>query len=115
MNETTDIRELIPEFFYLPELFLNVNQINFGNKNEIVENSNCILPSWSKNNPYLFIIKNKLALESDFVSLLINNWIDLIFGYKQKGEEAIKAMNLFFNFTYEDGINIEKYTNNQED
>jgi len=38
MNETTDIRELIPEFFYLPELFLNVNQINFGNKNEIVEN-----------------------------------------------------------------------------
>ena len=78
------------------KLFLNINQINFGSDNKIVKDSNCILPNWSKNNPYLFIIKNRLALESDYVSKHINNWIDLIFGYKQKGEEAIKAMNLFF-------------------
>ena len=115
MNETTDIRELIPEIFYLPELFLNINQLNFGSDNKIVKDSNCILPNWSKNNPYLFIIKNRLALESDYVSKQINNWIDLIFGYKQKGEEAIKAMNLFFHFTYEDAINIDKYINNKED
>lgn len=33
------------------------------------------------------------ALESDYVSKNLNHWIDLIFGYKQRGEEALKANN----------------------
>lgn len=33
------------------------------------------------------------ALESDYVSDNLNHWIDLIFGYKQRGDEAIKANN----------------------
>ena len=36
------------------------------------------------------------ALESDYVSNNLNNWIDLIFGYKQRGEEAIKSFNCKF-------------------
>ena len=115
MNETTDIRELIPEFFFLPEMFINFNKINFFNdKKNNLENINDInindfeYPTWSKNNPNLFIIKNRLALESDFVSDNISNWVDLIFGFKQKGEEAEKAKNLFFDFTYEKSIDIDK-------
>lgn len=54
-----------------------------------------------------------MELESDYVSTHINNWIDLIFGYKQKGEEAVKALNTFYYLTYEnaidwDGIKNEK-------
>ena len=30
LNDHADVREIVPEFFYLPELFLNSNQINFG-------------------------------------------------------------------------------------
>ena len=112
MNENTDIRELIPEFFYLPEMFINFNKINFLNDKinlEKLNDSNDFeYPNWSKNNPNLFVIKNRLALESDFVSNNLNDWIDLIFGYKQKGEEAEKAKNLFFDFTYENAIDIEK-------
>ena len=112
MNETTDIRELIPEFFFLPEMFINFNRINFLNDKINLKKLNDIkdfeYPIWSKNNPNLFIIKNRLALESDFVSDNINDWIDLIFGCKQKGEEAEKAKNLFFDFTYENSIDIEK-------
>ena len=26
----TDVRELIPEFFYLPEMFLNLEKYDFG-------------------------------------------------------------------------------------
>ena len=36
------------------------------------------------------------ALESDYVSENLNIWIDLIFGYKQRGEEAIKNFNCKF-------------------
>ena len=115
MNENTDVRELIPEFYFLPEMFVNLNKINFG-KNDEEEKSQVPpddfeYPKWSKNNPSLFIIKNRLALESDFVSENLNDWIDLIFGYKQKGVEAEKATNLFFDFTYEGSIDINKYKN----
>ena len=31
--EKCDVRELIPEFYFLPELFLNINKLNFGKIN----------------------------------------------------------------------------------
>jgi len=29
-EEMADVRELTPEFFYLPEMFLNINGYQFG-------------------------------------------------------------------------------------
>ena len=40
-----------------------------------------------------FINKLRAALESEYVSQNIHHWIDLIFGYKQRGEESEKAHN----------------------
>lgn len=31
----------------------------------------------------------------------LHEWIDLIFGFKQRGEEAINALNVFYYCTYE--------------
>lgn len=44
------------------------------------------------------------ALECDYVSKNLNNWIDLIFGYLNKGKNAERANNLFHYLTYEDNL-----------
>lgn len=41
------------------------------------------------------------ALESPHVSKRLHLWIDLVFGYLQRGKAAIEADNLFYHLTYE--------------
>ncbi|MEQ2228633.1 hypothetical protein ILYODFUR_010795, partial [Ilyodon furcidens] len=51
----------------------------------------------------LFLLQ---ALESEFVSCQLHQWIDLIFGYKQQGPEAARALNVFYYLTYEGAVNL---------
>jgi len=106
-----DVRELTPEFFFLPEIFLNINNLNMGLRSDgdtpKQPVGNVQLPDWCDNNPYDYIIKIRTALESEEISLAINDWIDLIFGYKQKGKEAENNFNMFHHLSYEDAVKIE--------
>jgi hypothetical protein len=104
----SDVKELIPEFFYLPEFLINTNQVNFGNKQGGTSVNDLILPSWANNDPYEFIRLHRMALESVYVSEHLHEWIDLIFGHKQTGPEAEKAMNVYYYLTYEGAIDIDK-------
>lgn len=53
------------------------------------------LPPWARNDPRLFILIHRQALESDQVSQTLCQWIDLVFGLKQKGKAAVQAINVF--------------------
>ena len=107
---TTDVRELIPEFFYLPQMFLNENKFNFGKKQtgEVIDN--VLLPRWAKGDPRLFIKLHREALESEYVSANLHHWIDLIFGYKQQGDAAAQALNVFHYLSYEGAVDLDKIT-----
>ena len=105
-TQKSDLRELIPEIFCFPEMFKNNNDFNFGNalnnkSNKIERVDNVSLPNWC-DNEYSFIYKFRLSLESKIVSLKLNDWFDLIFGYYQKDEKAKSKHNLFSIYTYED-------------
>lgn len=89
-----NVKELIPEFFYLPEMFsssLGLPEVE--------------LPPWARSTEH-FVRCHRMALESELVSCQLHQWIDLIFGYKQRGPEAISAVNTFYYLTYQGNVNL---------
>nr|XP_009936431.1 PREDICTED: neurobeachin [Opisthocomus hoazin] len=108
-RDTSDVKELIPEFYYLPEMFVNSNGYNLGIREDEVIVNDVDLPPWAKK-PEDFVRINRMALESEFVSCQLHQWIDLIFGYKQRGPEAVRALNVFHYLTYEGSVNLDSIT-----
>ena len=109
LSTTLDNKEMIPEFFFLPEFLLNLNNFDFGKTQTEELVKDVILPVWSYNDPRFFVLFNRKAIESHFSSTNIHEWINLIFGYKQRGKYAEEALNLFYNFTYEKAVDINNY------
>ncbi|CAK9065751.1 unnamed protein product, partial [Durusdinium trenchii] len=95
-ESTTSLMELIPEFFILPAEWLQ-------NSLQIVTPERPLgdveLPRWASS-VIDFICQMRAALESEHVSQCLPAWIDLIFGYKQSGEAAVKADNVFHPVCY---------------
>ena len=108
-----DVRELIPEFYTLPEMFLNKNNLNLtqgkldadGKKIEV---NDVELPPWCNNISFNFISEMRRNLEKN--ELKINKWIDLIFGCLQRGEKAEENHNIFMAHSYEDMVKIDSVT-----
>ena len=111
----SDVRELIPEFFYLPEFLTNMNGYNFGERQGGAGKvDHVILPPWAKGDPKIFIAKHREALESPYVSQNLHQWIDLIFGYKQRGEAAVESLNVFHPLSYKGAKDLDNITDPQE-
>ncbi|KAM9447222.1 WD repeat and FYVE domain-containing protein 3 isoform 4-T5 [Clarias gariepinus] len=105
-HNMADVKELIPEFFYLPEFLLNSNNFDLGSKQNGTKLGDVILPPWAKGDPREFIRVHRQALECDYVSAHLHEWIDLIFGYKQQGPPAVEAVNVFHHLFYEGQVDI---------
>jgi len=95
----SDVKELIPQLFYLPELFANKEGFNLGRRQNGEVVSDVEMPEWSKD-PRTFVKIHRQALESPMVRQELSHWIDLVFGFKQTGQEAVDAVNVFHPATY---------------
>jgi len=139
----SDVKELIPEFFYLPDFLENQNHFDMGSTQRgkrvdvrcissprvspwdshcafrslrhLFQLTRCMccvfeqdveLPPWANNDARTFVRLHRQALESEYVSNNLHHWIDLIFGFKQKGEEAEKAQNVYYYLTYEGTVDV---------
>ena len=111
-----DNRELVPEFFYLSESYLNLNYNNYGIRVDNVHINNIVFDKYfneNKNiNPFQFMIRYRKLLESSEVTKLIPLWIDNIFGVNQLNDKK-EDCNLFSKYSYAELMDfskiIEKY------
>ena len=88
--QKSDIKEFIPEFYYFPEMFLNISNINLGEFRDKTLVNDVEIPK-EINSVEKFVIDMYNKLEGSRVSEKIGNWIDLIFGVNQKCDnEEIK-------------------------
>ena len=110
-SQKGDVRELIPEFFYLPEMFRNINKLNMGKLENGEQVGDVLTPC--DDNPYDFIMTMRSCLENDKLSYKIQEWIDLIFGYKSRGKEAERVKNIYKEASYQETIDINKIENKE--
>ena len=71
-------------------MFTNMNGYKLGAQEDGSMVGDVELPPWASTADE-FVRINRQALESEFVSCQIHQWIDLIFGYKQRGESTHTA------------------------
>eukprot|EP01059_Diplonema_ambulator_P010129 TRINITY_DN20114_c0_g1_i1.p1 TRINITY_DN20114_c0_g1~~TRINITY_DN20114_c0_g1_i1.p1 ORF type:complete len:3142 (+),score=853.36 TRINITY_DN20114_c0_g1_i1:147-9572(+) len=102
-GSNTDVKELIPEFYTSSEFLLNTNALNLGANREGIVLGDVVLPPWATS-PEHFIAVQRAALESEYVSTHLHQWLDLVFGSAQLGEEAQKKLNVFYHLSYEGGL-----------
>ena len=122
----SDLRELIPEFFYFPEMMLNLNKLNFKKNVGGLTIDNVVPPSelyQNKNNKgeYLDIFKfigyMKNSLENNRST--IHNWIKIIFGNGQmfqnnKKKEILFRPESYINFNKENDEILDNYLKSKE-
>jgi hypothetical protein len=96
----SEVKEITPEWYTTPDMFRNVNKFDFGQTQDGEVIDDVELPRWARGSAEEFVRIHREALESDFVSEHLHEWIDLIFGYKQRGPDSVEANNVFYYLTY---------------
>ncbi|KAF1320931.1 Kinase a-anchor protein, partial [Globisporangium splendens] len=106
-SHMSEVKELTPEFYCDGNFLRNVNRFSLGKRQDQHVVNDVQLPKWAAT-PEEFIRIHRAALESDHVSQHLHEWIDLIFGFKQRGKAALKANNVFYYLTYYGVVDLDR-------
>eukprot|EP00951_Prasinocladus_malaysianus_P022641 scaffold190350_cov25-Prasinocladus_malaysianus.AAC.1 len=82
-----------PQMYYQPEMLLNSNGFDLGQRQDGTVLGDVALPPWADGSPDEFVRIMREALESEHVSNHLHEWIDLVFGFRQRGKAAEEAVN----------------------
>ena len=84
LEQKSDLREMIPEIYYFPDLYYNINELEFGKLLNGDDIDTIYVQNKNENNleKYKFITNLKNYFESNTIKL--NLWINLIFGINQR-------------------------------
>jgi factor associated with neutral sphingomyelinase activation len=102
LSNHADVKELIPEFYspsYDSDFLINARGLQLGATQNGDRVDDVKLPPWAKS-PRDYIKQNIAALESEICTNNLPKWIDLIFGYKSRGQNALDSDNLFHQYAY---------------
>ena len=84
LTQKSDLREFIPEMYYFPDLFYNINELKLGTLIEGGEIDTVFIDKKDENNYKKYEYLDKIKYYLDNTNLKLNYWIDLIFGINQK-------------------------------
>ena len=86
----SDVKEAVPELYYLPEIFVNGTGLDLGRPQSTGKPLGDVeLPPWARGDPWLFVRRHREALENEHVSLRLHRWIDLVFGCRQRNSSRL--------------------------
>ena len=121
IRDSKDNRELVPEYLTTCEFCYNLNYIYYGLRKQqnIVINDLNVSKFYNSIEKYIYynrllLNNNKDTTKKYFPKCPINNWINLVFGYKQY-PTSMDDYNKFPKYTYRQEKNLlyylEKYKN----
>ncbi|KAH8071365.1 hypothetical protein JL721_4340 [Aureococcus anophagefferens] len=98
----SEVKELTPEWYCAPAFLTNRGRLPLGASQD-GEAVGDAAAAWARGSPETFVRALRAALESDHASRHLHEWIDLVFGHKQRGPGAVDARNVFFYLCYDAG------------
>eukprot|EP00474_Spongospora_subterranea_P002403 CRZ02861.1 hypothetical protein [Spongospora subterranea] len=115
-NNPADVKELIPQFYDTsakPKFLMECSPF-LGHRHDGSAVGAVSLPPWANNDPCNFVSMLREALDCEHVKRHLHHWIDLIFGFSQRGEAAEQANNVFYHMTYEGAVDINTITEDRD-
>ncbi|KAK7236143.1 hypothetical protein SO694_00060051 [Aureococcus anophagefferens] len=103
----SEVKELTPEWYCAPAFLTNRGRLPLGASQDGEAVGDVALPPWARGSPETFVRALRAALESDHASRHLHEWIDLVFGHKQRGPGAVDARNVFFYLCYADAVDVD--------
>ena len=116
-------REMIPELYSIPEIYINLNGNDFGKQKDGVRVHNITFQPYSQNSiEFSYMIKDLINNNIE-INNQINRWFDFIFGVNQLGnyssnknlnskeKEKLKSLRKFNPYCYGQFYNFKKVYN----